>query len=309
LVVGASPLLALRAALDACLGSSLAVQETLVKSIPLLWCGLAVALAFRAGVWNIGAEGQLLVGAMFATWVGLRLPPSPLAIVLLLLAGALGGGLWAAVAALLRAFSGVNEILSTILLNLVAVSLLGWAVHGPLQEGAGTYPQSDLLAESLWLWRPLPPGRLHLGLLVTLLAALLVFLLLRYTVWGLELRATGDNARAAEVAGVPTRRLQATVLVASGMLAGCGGAVELAGITHRLFEGFSPGYGYSGIAVALLGGLTPAGTVAAAGLFGAMSAAAGGMQRAAGVPAVAALLVQGVVVIVLAASFRREESS
>ncbi len=306
LAVGGSPLEAGVAAWDGAFGSLLALQETAARIVPLLWCGLAVAVAFRAGVWNIGAEGQLVVGAMAATWTALALPPGAWSAPAALLAGGLAGAAWAGVAAALRAVSGVSEVLSTILLNLVAQAGLGWAVHGPLQEAAGSYPQSDQVPSAAWLARPLPPGRLHLGLGLALAAAGLLALALRRTPWGLELRAVGDAPAAARVAGVRVGRVQAQVLLLSGMLAGLGGAVELLGITHRLFERFSPGYGYSGIAVALLGGLEPGGTTAAAALFGAMAAGSGGMQRVAGVPAVAVLLVQGLVVGVLAVGVGRE---
>jgi simple sugar transport system permease protein len=266
-----------------------------------------VAVAFRAGVWNIGAEGQLLVGAGAATAVVLSVPPGPWSVPLALVAGAIGGALWASLAAALRELAGVNEILSTILLNLIAQAGISWAVHGPLRQPGGAYPQSASLPTEAWLWRPLPPGRLHLGLVLAVIAVVVFAVILRRTVWGLELAATGDAPEAARACGVRTRRLQFEALVLSGLVAGIGGAVELTGITHRLFEDFSPGYGYSGIAVALLGGLAPGGTAVAALLFGAMAAAAGGVQRAAGVPAVAALLIQGVVVIALACTFGREK--
>jgi len=307
LLTGADPREAGLAALQSSLGSGLALQETLAKTTPLLWCGLAVALAFRAGVWNIGAEGQLLIGAVLATAAALFLPPlgwvSPF---LALLAGACGGALWAGCAAVLKVFSGVNEILSTILLNLVAVSLLGWAVHSVLQEPGGTYPQSARIARELWLWRPFPPGRLHLGLVLAVATALVLVVVLYRTHWGLALRATGDNPQAAWVCGIKVSRLQTQALLLSGMLAGLGGAVEVLGITHRLFERLSPGWGYSGIAVALVGGLQPLGTTAAALLFGIMEAGSGGMQRSAGVPTVTVLLIQGLVVVAL--SIRRRSS-
>jgi len=300
LAVGADPLVALAAAVETALGSWVAVQETLAKATPLLWCGLAVAVAFRAGVWNIGAEGQLLAGATAAVWVGLAVPAGPWSAPVALLAGGLAGAAWAGIAALLRAVSGVNEVLSTILLNLVAQSLVGWAVHGPLQEPGGSYPQSALLPDQIWLWRPFPPGRVHLGLLLALVAAGALAVVLRRTAWGLEVRAVGDSPTAARTCGVPTGRVRAQALVVSGLLAGVGGAVEVLGITHRLFESLSPGWGYSGIAVALLGGLAPGGTVVAALLFGALDAAGGGLQRAAGVPAVTVILLQGLVVVALA---------
>jgi simple sugar transport system permease protein len=306
LVVGASPREAAAAAFAACLGSPWAVQESLVKTVPLMWCGLAVALSFRAGVWNIGAEGQLVIGAIAATAAGLLLPPGWYSVPGVLLAGAAGGAAWAGIAAALRSYAGVNEVLSTILLNLVAQAVLGWVVHGPLQESSGAYPQSDLLPEQAWLAQPLQPGRLHSGLLVVLVATVFLTLALRRTGWGLGVRAVGDNPEAARSCGLPVARIQGGALMISGALAGLGGAVEVAGITHRLFESLSPGWGYSAIAVALLGNLEPVGVAFAAALFGGMAAASGGMQRGAGVPAVAALLIQGLVVVALAWLSRRE---
>lgn len=297
---GSNPLEAARAAFESALGSSLALQETLAKAVPLLWCGLAAAVAFRAGVWNIGAEGQFLVGATAATAVGLGLPAGSWSLAASLLAGGLAGGAWAGVAVLLRRMSGVSEVLSTILLNLVAVALVGWAVHGPLQEPGRGLPQSAALPREAWLWRPFEPGRLHLGCVLVGLAATVVWVALHRSRWGLELRAVGDRPLAARACGVAVDRVQSVALLLSGALAGVGGAVELLGITHRLFERFSPGYGYSGIATALLGGLEPAGTAAASLLFGAMAAGSGGMQRVAGVPVVTVLLIQGLVVVALA---------
>ncbi|MCG6962425.1 MAG: ABC transporter permease [Acidobacteria bacterium] len=305
LAVGADPWRALAAAVASSVGSPDAVQETFAKTTPLLWCGLAVALAFRAGVWNIGAEGQLLAGATAATAVVLAVPVGPWSAPLGLLAGGLAGAAWAGIAAVLRLWRGVNEVLSTILLNLIAVAGVSWAVHGPLQEAAGTYPQSDAIPRAAWLWRPFPPGRAHLGFLLALAAAGLLTLALRRTGWGLEIRASGDAPETARVCGIRVERVQAGALVLSGLLAGLGGAVELTGVTHRLFERFSPGWGYSGIAVALLGGLQPGATAVAATLFGGLAAASGGLQRVAGVPTVATLLIQGLVIVVLAAGRRR----
>lgn len=307
LVVGASPIVAARAAFESSVGSVWAAQESLIKTIPLLWCGLAVALSFRAGVWNIGAEGQLVAGAISGAAVGLFLPSGWWSLPMVLVAGSAGGALWAGIAAALRSYAGVNVVLSTILLNLVAQALLGWVVHGPLQEPGEAYPQSALLPESAWLTQPFNPGRLHFGLFLGIAAVAVLALLLSRTRWGLELRATGDNPEAARVAGLPVGRIQGAALVLSGALAGVGGAVEVAGISHRLFESLSPGWGYSGIAVALLGNLEPIGVGLAAVLFGGIAAASGGMQRGAGVPAVAALLIQGLVVVALAWLAKRKQ--
>jgi simple sugar transport system permease protein len=306
--VGASPYEAVAGALDASVGSAWAIQETLVKTVPLLWCGLAVAVAFTAGVWNIGAEGQLLAGAAAATTVALAVPAGPWHLPLTLAGGAVGGAALASVAAWLRRAAGVNEVLSTILLNLVAVYLVGWAVHGPLREPGGVYPQSAAIAPTAQLARFFPPGRLHAGLVLVVLVTLVLAIGLRYTRWGLTVRCVGDRAAAARACGVPVATIQARVLVLSGALAGLGGATEVAGVTHRLFENLSPGWGYSGIAVALLGGLAPLGTALAALFFGGMAAASGGMQRGAGVPAVGVLLMQGLVIVALAWLGREERA-
>jgi general nucleoside transport system permease protein len=274
---------------------------TLVRATPLILIGLGIALAFRAGTFNIGAEGQFYAGAIAATWVGLHVGglPGALAVPAACCAALLAGALWVAVPVALRLRYGVLEVISTLLLNFVAEALVSFVVQGPLQERQGIYPQSDPIAASARL--PVLPGtRLHVGLLLTLGWAGALWYLFARTRWGFKLRAVGAGARAAEISGrIDGRRVTAQALLASGAIAGLAGGVEITGVSYALYQNLSPGYGFTAIAVALLARLHPAGVVGAGLLFGALEAGAGAMQRDAGVPAVAVSVVEAVVLIVV----------
>jgi simple sugar transport system permease protein len=302
--------LALGALWSGALGSWYAITSaTLVRAVPLIVIGLGLALSFRAGAFNIGAEGQFYAGAIAATWLGLHagsLPP-PIAVAVVLSGALLAGALWVAVPVLLRVRYGVLEVISTLLLNFVAEATTSLMVQGPLQESQGIYPQSDAIAESARL--PLLPGtRLHAGILLALAGAVLLRHLFGRTLWGFQLRAVGLSPRAAEISGrIDSRWMAAAALAVSGAIAGLAGGVEVAGVSYALFQNLSPGYGFTAIAVALLGRLHPFGVVLAGLLFGALEAGAGAMQREAGVPAVAVYVVEAVVILVvlLAESLRR----
>jgi simple sugar transport system permease protein len=309
--VHVSPVLAFSALWQGAFGDTYALSETLVRTIPLLFTGLGVALAFRCGVWNIGAEGQFLVGAaaVMAVLHGWT-PFGPLlGIPALLLAGAVAGAVWAGIPALLLLFRQVPEVISTIMLNFVAIQLFSWGIRGPLQEAARRYPQSDPVPDRLQLWRFLPPTRLHTGLFLALLAMAGLHFFLFYTVPGFQVRATGLNRRAAFAAGIPTPRAILLAMGLGGALAGLGGAVELMGVTYRLFEPFSPGYGYTAIAVALVGGLNPFWIGGAALLFGALDVGSGALQRVAGVPAVMVSIIQGVILFFVAWNYARRRKA
>lgn len=272
------------------IGSRFALEGTLLKSVPLLLTGLCVAVAFRAGVWNIGAEGQFLAGAI-AAYLAARG-----GVVAAIVASMLAGALWALLATLLRVWRNAPEVLTTILLNFIAVHLLGWCVNGPLRETAGQYPQSDVAPATLAL---LGDTQLHAGTLIAVAACVATWLLLYRTIEGLRLRATGFNANAALWAGVNVTAQVARAMAISGALAGLAGGIELLGVTHRLFERFASGYGYSGIAVALLAQLHPLATLASALFFGALTTGAGELQRAAGISATVATFGQAAVILAL----------
>jgi simple sugar transport system permease protein len=298
--LGHAPLPALRALVWGALGGGPALTATLLKAAPLLLTGLGVALSFRCGAWNIGAEGQLYAGALLATAVATRiLPDAPavLALPAVALAGAAGGALLAGLAGLLRATRQVSEVIATILLNFVAVQLVALAVHGPLQEAQRAYPQSDALPAAAML----PAlARIHLGVVTAFLLAAAAHLFLFGTSLGFRLRAVGLSPVAARFAGISPERHLVIALALAGALAGVAGAFEVAGVTGRLFEGLSPGHGYTAIAVALLARLAPLAVIPSALFFGALEAGAAAMQREAAVPSVVAELVQGLVILLCA---------
>jgi ABC-type uncharacterized transport system permease subunit len=299
---------ALAALVRGAFGSYYAITSaTIVRMVPLGFAGLAVSLAFRAGILNIGAEGQLLVGAAAATALAVPLAgTSPLvAIPMLLIAGAGAGAAWAAMAALLRLRFGVLEVISTIMLNFVAQYLTGWLVRGPLQEPTKVNPQSASLAESLHLPVMLEGTRLHAGFVLLVAVAIGAWWWLTQTASGFRLRAVGMNPDAARSAGeVAVARTVFGAFVLSGLLAGLGGAVEYTGITYALYENFSPGYGYTAIAVALLARLHPVGVLGTALVFGALEAGANAMQRDAGVPSVVVSVVEALLILLIVAADR-----
>lgn len=277
-------------------------SATLVRSVPLVLSGLAVALAFRAGVWNIGAEGQLLLGATAGCAVALGIgdAPSALALPAALAAGAAAGAAWAAIAAWLRRRHGVLEVISTIMLNFIALHLVSFLVRGPLQEPTGIYPQSSVVPDGARLPLLFPPSRLHAGVLFVLLAAPTLWWMLNSTAAGFRVRAAGANPSAARIAGgISVERVAMQSLVWSGGLAGLAGAVEVSGVTYALYENLSPGYGYSAIAVALLAGLHPLGVVVSGILFAGLESGALAMQRDAGVPSVIVYLVEGLLILLV----------
>jgi general nucleoside transport system permease protein len=293
-----------QAFLSGSFGSSYAVfSATLVRSVPLMLTGLAVAWAFNAGVFNIGVEGQFLVGAAAATAVSLQLSAfgllAPLAA---MIAGCVAGAGWAAIAAWLRVRFAVLEVISTIMLNFVAIQLVAYLVHGPLGDPSGIYPQSPSLPPATWLPRLVPESRLHLGFVIAVLACAAGWYVLRHRAPGFRLRLVGANPNAAWIAGgVRVNRVTVAAFLVSGAIGGLAGAIEVTGVTYALYESISPGYGYTAIAVALLANLNPAGVIASGIGFGALEAGAASMQRDASVPSVIVWVVEALLILFLAA--------
>jgi general nucleoside transport system permease protein len=279
-------------------------SATLVRAIPLMLTGVAVAVAFRAGVLNIGAEGQLLAGAAAATALALSLAglPAPIVVLLALTGSAAGGAGWASIAAFLRARFAVLEVISTIMLNFVALYTVSYLVRGPLQEPTHVYPQSSTISDALHLSRIVGAGRLHTGLLLALGVSLVAGWVLRRTAAGFRLIAAGESPSAATSAGgidvVATTTLPFLV---SGALAGLAGGVEVLGVTFALYENISPGYGYTAIAVALLARLDPWRVAATAVLIGSLEAGAGAMQRDAGVPSTLVTVIEAALILAVVA--------
>jgi len=276
-------------------------SATMLRAIPLIVIGLGFALALEGGALNIGAEGQFYAGAIAATWVGLQVAhwPPLLAIGIVLSVATMAGAVWMLVPVYLKLRFGVIEVISTLLLNFVAESLVSLMVQGPLQESSGVFPQSNPIPAAARL--PLLPGtRLHLGILLALTLSLVMWYVVSRTAWGFRLRAIGAGPRAAEVSGrIKSGRVLGAALLWSGALAGLAGGLEVSGVSYALYQNLSPGYGFTAIAVALLARLRPLGIVLTGTLFGALEAGAGAMQRDAGIPSVAVYVVEAVVILVI----------
>jgi len=276
------------------------LSVTLVRATPLILLGLAVAIAFRAGVLNIGADGQFLAGATAGFVTGLvgRTWPPAVAVIAVLAAGAAGGASWAALPAALKRRFGTLEVLSTLLLNFVAALGVSYLVRGPLQEPTRVNPMTVSLEDTARLPMIVPGTRLHLGVALAIAVAAALWWVLRATAAGFRVRAVGAGAPAAASAGrVNTARVATACLLASGALAGLAGAGEVAGRTYALFENLSPGWGYTAIAVALLARLHPLGVIGTGLFFGALDAGAAAMQRDAGVSAEFVSIVVALVVL------------
>jgi ABC-type uncharacterized transport system permease subunit len=281
------------------------ISETLLATTPLILTGLAVAVAFRSGVFNIGAEGQLKIGAVFAVWVGIWLPmPFPLHVVVALAAGILGGALWAFIPGILKAKTGAHEVITTIMLNAIAQQIMLALLLTPiLQPEGGTVPISRPVLESaeLPILLELPKIRVHFGLIIALLATVFTSWLMFRTTRGFEFRAAGLNPRAATYAGMNAGRTVVLAMVVSGALAGLAGAGEVLGTNRYLSTTISPGYGWDAISLALLAGNRPFGVVIAALLFGALRAGGPGMALATGVPIDLLAFISALVIMFVAA--------
>ncbi len=273
--------------LDGGFGSGFALSETFTRATPLMLTGLAVAVAFRAKLYNIGAEGQLYVGALAAVAVGGAGLPLPPALVFPLMAAAAmaAGALLLLGPALLKMRFQVDEVVTTLLLNFIALLFVSMLLDGPMKDPAALgWPQSVALPAELELDRLGPRSRVHTGLLIALALAVLVWIVDRFTAFGFEMRAVGANARAAAFAGMPVRAVVVKTALLSGALAGLAGCIEVAGRAGYVTLDMSPGYGYSGIVIAMLAQLNPIAVVAAAVFVAGILVGADSMSRAIAVP-------------------------
>lgn len=310
LLSGRDPLAAYSALLGGALGSPDRVAFALNKATPYVLTAIGVALCFRAKIINIGGEGQLAIGGVATAWValnGVALLPAPLLMPASLVAGMIGGALWAGLAATIRLWRGVHEVLCTLLLNFVALLLVAEILKGEMGEPGAGFPQSPLLPQAAWLPR-FPGSTLHLGILLAAAAAILGSLYLWRTTFGFRLRVIGASRSAAAYAGMSFTRSTLAVMLISGALAGLAGGVEVLGIHRRLIEGFANGIGFTAIGIALLAGSNPFVALPAGLLFGLLEAGALSMQRQVGVPSSLVPIIQGLtMVFVLCAIARRRQ--
>ncbi len=322
IIAGYDPVAAYGGLLDGAFGDAAGLTRTLIKMAPLVFSGLAVAFAFKGGLFNIGAQGQLLIGSITSAWVGFALSvdlgsPVLSAIVhltLALLAGLLGGALWGAIPGILKAYTGAHEVITTIMFNFIASNLIGWLLFagapgeglppGPLNDGNGVIARTPSILPTAYLpvvFDPPGPTALHLGVFLAVIAAVLVALLINRTTFGFELRMVGLNPTAARYSGIDVKRITVLTMVIAGGLAGLAGAMQTLGVNYRYEPNQSLGLGFDAITVALLAGNNPLGVVLAAFLFGAMDAGSTRMQFQSNVPSEIILVVQALILMFVAA--------
>jgi general nucleoside transport system permease protein len=309
ILLGANPLRAYASLIVGVFGSVSGLTQALVKATPLLLVGLGICIAFRASVINIGAEGQIILGAVMGTWFALifKTWPGWLLIPATILVGFLAGAIWGFVPGLLKARLNVNEILTTVMMNAIALQLMNLLVRGPLidQAGvaAGTYlAQSERLPQQVWLTRLVPQTLLHTGIIIAVVLAVVVYFFLWRTTIGYRIRAVGLNPDASRFAGISVPVYQMLSLTLAGGFAGLAGVIEVIGVQHRLLEGITSGYGFTGIVAALFGGLHPLGLIPASVLFGGLLVGADKMQRAVQVPSALIDVILGLVVLFVVGS-------
>ena len=313
LLLKVNPIAAYTALWEGAFGSSNAFAETLVKATPLLLVALGICISFRGDVINIGGEGQMIIGAICATWVGLAFTGLPgwLVITLAMLAGFLGGAIWGGIPGVLKAYFRVNEILSTVMMNAIAVQLMNFLLSGPMidpsqAELASKIPQTGRLLEIFRLPR-LIPTRLHLGALIAVILAILVYIVLWRTTLGYRIRAVGQNPHASRYAGIKVQRYIVLALLLSGAFAGLAGAIQVFGVNYRMItdgssSGFTGSAGFNGIVAALFGQLHPIWSIPASILFGALLVGANSMQRVVQVPSALVTALNGLVVVFVVSS-------
>lgn len=283
------------------LGTRFNLLETFVKASPLLLTGLAVAFAFRAKFWNIGAEGQLLAGALAATVLGISLKGVPPFMVLpmVIVAGFLAGGLWAFIPAILKTKLKVDDVVSSLLLNYVMIHIMGALLFGPLQQPGSSWPRSSAIIEAAKYPILMPRSRFHMGVLIALLAVLVIWFINNKTTFGYQNKAVGMNLRAARFGGIRTNAVILWTALISGGLAGLAGVGELCALQYRLIMDLSPGYGYSGIVIAMLGNLHPVGVLFSSLFFSIVIVGAQTMSRMTGVPVYIAEVIQGMALMIM----------
>jgi general nucleoside transport system permease protein len=274
--------------------------EVLVTATPLLLTGIAVAWAFRAGYYNIGAEGQLLAGAIAAAWIGTHVDdlPVPLALAMMVVGGMAAGALWALIPALLRVRFGIDEVVTTLLLNPVALLLVTGLLNGPWRNPETGFPESERIAAGAEFPQIVERSRLHLGFFIAVIVVAIGWFVSSKTTLGLKLRSAGLSPHGARFAGINVTRMLMIAALGSGAIAGIAGVSEIAGIQFRLTEGVSPGYGYTGIVVATLGALSMVGVAAAALFLALLSIGADTVSRALDVPSQLGTVVQSTLLLV-----------
>jgi simple sugar transport system permease protein len=303
-LIGVDPVEGIRVALEGSVTTPRGLANSLVFATPRMLVALGACIAIRSGVFNLGGEGQLQMGAVGAALAAVLLGPlvAPLHLLIAIAAAAIAGGVWAMIAAVLQVWRGANVLITTLLMNFVAVYFVAYLVQGPFQEVGSNFSQSARIASTAELPTIVTGTRLHLGFVLAIVGVIAATLLLQRTALGVEFRAAGYNPRAARYAGLSPARLIVVSMFVSGLYGGLAGATEILGVHYRLLQGFSLGIGFEGLAIAVLAGLNPVGVFFVALLFGALQAGVLELQKELGVPASMALIMEGLPILVLAAA-------
>ena len=299
-----NPITAYHGLLVGAFGSKVDIANSLNRAAPLMLVGLGVAIAFRGGMFNIGGEGQIIMGAILATAVGVYIPglPAFIHLPLCLMAGFIGGALWAAIPGYFYAKNGINLIITTIMMNEIANGILPAIIKGPMLEPPGFFPQTAMVMESAKLPLIWEGTRLHAGIIVSILSAIIMYVLLFRTPFGFEARSVGENEVAARHNGINVFSNQMLMMLISGGLGGLAGTVEILGAQYRLREAFLMNYGYEALAVALLAQRHPLGVIISGLLFGALKSGANSMQITTKLPMALVSVVGGTIVLFVVAS-------
>jgi simple sugar transport system permease protein len=299
---GVNPFAAFAKVFSSAFGSLYGISETLLKSIPLIFTGLAVAIALNSKIWNIGAEGQLYFGAITATAYVMYGPilPAPIMILTLLTLGAIGGAFWAAIPALLKIKFKMNEVISTLLLNYVAMNIADYFLFGAW-KGKDNFPYTEEFPDQAKLPQ-LGFGRVHFGLIIALILVVIIFFVIYHTKTGYKLRLTGSSLKAAKYAGIDIKKMMFGVFLCSGALAGLAGIVQVIGVEYKLHQHISPGYGYTGIIVAWLARSNPFVIVIFAFFLSVLLKGADSLQIAMGLPAAVGIVIQSLILFAILGS-------
>ena len=295
---GVNPITAYAAMFKGALGGKSELGFTLLEFIPYAFGGMAITLAYRTGMFNIGVEGQIYIAALFTTWIAVILPDAPKYILLplSLIGGLLAAGAYAFIPAYLKAKRGMNEVLICMLMNYVAIYLVGTAVNSFLKAPNQPDPKSVMLSKEAWFSK-LPGTHLHTGFFLVFIAAALLYFVLFHTSWGYQLRSVGLNTKASRYGGITVTRTMIISMVVSGILAGFAGSLTILGSQHRLYANFMVNYGYDAVPVAMLGGLNPLGVLATAFLFGALKNGGNAMQITSGIPVSIVSMVNAIAIL------------
>lgn len=296
-LIGEKPLNAYITLFKGAFGSALNISNTIAKVTTLTFCGLSYAFAYRCGLINIGAEGQMYIGALFGSLAVLFMPgPAPLVVIVAIIAGIAGGALTGALVGFLKVKFGANEVITTVMMNYIAQDLILWAVSGPIQDPSSDSAQTIIFDKKYWL--PSIPGtNFNIGIILLIACLVFFYVFMQRSKQGFALRIVGANKQAASYAGINVRNNYLAAMSIAGAMGGLGGVSELLGIQHRLLKGMASNYGFDGIAVALLGGNNPIGMLFSGTLLGAMKNGGNAMQMFTKVPSSVVDLIRAMVII------------